>query len=235
MKRFLGRDIRIVMFDPRSPAEGSTTGAMHVSFQTVSFDLPMVTEMDLRNICEPFGEIDHVAIRTHKFTSQGFQSGYGFVTFVNPELHRYCIDQVRTMDTERGIRFTFSWATKLLPGVMGQQPQQPLNMNGVHHRHAMHMDHPFLVPPHASARASAHFHLPSSSPPRDMEFVENVPSTLLNNSLRSGNSTIFSSSDLPDTDEGLSLVDDIVRHSGEVADTAGKVPLDGYLLSTAEE
>lgn len=139
------------------------------------------------------------------------------------------------METVRGIRFTFSWPTKLLPGVMGQQSQQPLNMNGVHHRHAMHMDLPFSVPPHASARASAHFHLPSSSPPRDMEFVENVPSTLLNNSLRSGNSTIFSSSDLPDTDEGLSLVDDILRHSGEVADTAGKVPLDGYLLSTAED
>eukprot|EP01033_Poteriospumella_lacustris_P007521 gene7521-5407_t len=93
--RFIGRDIRVLAYDPKAPTEPSTTGLVHVSFKTMSAQQPLVTEATLRASFDSFGEIDHVAIRTHKFTEMGLQGGYGFLTFHMPEQNRTVVEQVR--------------------------------------------------------------------------------------------------------------------------------------------
>lgn len=107
--RFIGRDIRILAYDPKAPTEPSTTGLVHVSFKTMTPQQPLVTESTLRQSFDSFGEIEHVAIRTHKFTEMGLQGGYGFLTFRLPEQNRSVVEQVRQVVID-GILYDCSWS-----------------------------------------------------------------------------------------------------------------------------
>jgi hypothetical protein len=107
--RFIGRDIRVLAYDPKSPTEPSTTGLVHVSFKTMTPQQSLVTEATLRQCFDSFGEIEHVAIRTHKFTEMGLQGGYGFLTFRLPDQNRTVVEQVRQVVID-GILYDCSWS-----------------------------------------------------------------------------------------------------------------------------
>lgn len=109
-RRFIGRDIRVLPYDPKAPSEPSTTGLVHVSFKTLTAQHPLVTEATIRRAFEIYGELEHVAIRTHKYTDTALQGGYGFVTFRRPDLNRYVIEQVRQIEVG-GVLYDCSWSS----------------------------------------------------------------------------------------------------------------------------
>jgi RNA recognition motif-containing protein len=94
-RRFVGRDIRVMLYDTNSPLEASTTGLIHLSFKTLLPQCPLVTEAVLRDSFEQYGDIEHVSIRSHKYLEAGMQGGYGFLTFRTPEQNKQVVDHVR--------------------------------------------------------------------------------------------------------------------------------------------
>jgi hypothetical protein len=119
--RFIGRDIRVLPYDPKAPSEPSTTGLVHVSFKTTSTQQPLVTEATIRRAFEAHGELEHVAIRTHKYTDTGLQGGYGFVTFRRPEMNRYIIEQIRQLESNN-VFYECSWSSlHTHKGVAGEE------------------------------------------------------------------------------------------------------------------
>jgi hypothetical protein len=108
-KRFVGRDIRVMFYDTNSPLEASTTGLIHISFKTLLPQCPLVTEAVLRDSFEPYGEIEHVSIRSHKYSEAGMQGGYGFLTFCTPEQNQIVVDKVR-QTIINGVLYDCSWS-----------------------------------------------------------------------------------------------------------------------------
>lgn len=90
--RFQGRDIRILRFDPAAPSETSSTGSIHVSFKTM-VPKKQLTEEDLQEVFSQFGVVEHVSIRSLKFSDDGLQGGYGFLSFKSDAENQFAVEQ----------------------------------------------------------------------------------------------------------------------------------------------
>jgi hypothetical protein len=89
--RFQGRNIRILRFDPAAPSETSLTGSIHVSFKTI-VPKEQLTEEILQEVFAEFGEVEHVSIRSLKFSDDGLQGGYGFLSFKTEEENKRAVE-----------------------------------------------------------------------------------------------------------------------------------------------
>lgn len=79
-----------------------------------------MTEAVLRDCFEAYGEIDHVSIRSHKYSEAGMQGGYGFLTFRTSEQNKAVVDRVR-QTIINDILFDCSWSESHTQKVLGAE------------------------------------------------------------------------------------------------------------------
>jgi RNA recognition motif-containing protein len=108
--RIQGRNIRILRFDPAAPSETSSTGSIHVSFKTI-VPKEQLTEENLQEAFAEFGEVEHVSIRSLKFSDDGLQGGYGFLSFKTEAENKRAVE-LCYQRVINGVIFDCQWSQK---------------------------------------------------------------------------------------------------------------------------